>query len=141
MANAQTITLNLKAIGDFSDVTSDIQQVQQMLKKLKLPPNLEQSFESVFTDLTKETTKYQNLLNSGFKKKSDVTGLESSGQKINKLLQKMKTEMGKIDSSTLEQSFQVDPSKLEALNSKMKELQTRMNSKLGSDEFKKLKNK
>lgn len=139
MANATNIQLNLKAIGDFSDVTGDISQVQKMLQQLKLPANLTQNFDGIFTDLTRETKKYQSLLDSGFKKKSDVTGLESSGQRINKLLQKLKQEMGKIDPSMLEKSFQVDPTALDALNQKMKDLQGQLTKSLGTEQFASLK--
>ena len=36
----------------------------------------------IFTDLEKEAEKYQKHLNSGFKSKSDVTGLEKAGERI-----------------------------------------------------------
>jgi hypothetical protein len=39
------------------------------------------------------------------KKKGDVTGLESSGARISKLLATLKADMAKIDSSALENSF------------------------------------
>lgn len=141
MANAQTIQLHLKAIGDFSDVTGDISQVQQMLGKLNLPPNLRKSFEATFANLSKETTKYQNLLNGGFKSKGDVTGLEKSGTKINNLLKTLQADMAKIDPSILERSFQVDPTKLDALKQKMTELQSQFNQRIDSSQFDGLRTK
>ena len=139
MANAQTFQLHLKAIGDFSDVTNNVQQVQQALGQLKLPPALKKSFESTFQDLSKETAKYQQLLESGFKKKGDITGLESSGDKINKLLNTLKSNMAKIDPGILQKSFKIDPSAVEKLTAKMKELKGQLTGKLNSDEFKVLK--
>jgi hypothetical protein len=60
--------------------------LQKKLEKIKLPAKFKDNFDNIFSDLTKETAKYQKLLNSGFKTKKDVTGLEASGQKINTLL-------------------------------------------------------
>ena len=139
MANAQTIQLNLKAIGDFSDVTGDISQIQQMLNKIKVPQSLKNSFDGIFDDLTKETTRYQRMLDSGFKKKGDVTGLESSGERINNLLQRLKGEMGKIDGAALERSFQIDPSKIQDLQNKVATLRTDLQSLMSSDPMAQLK--
>ena len=59
----------------------------------------------IFDDLTAETKKYQRFLDSGFKKKSDITGLEASGARINNLLKRLKVEMGKISQEDLTKSF------------------------------------
>ena len=139
MANAQTITLNLKALGDFSDVTGDISQIQQMLNKIKVPANLKNNFDGIFEGLTKETQRYQKLLDSGFKKKSDITGLESSGTKINNLLKRLKVEMDKIKTSDLQKSFQVDPSKMQELTQKAKALQTNLQAIMSSGDMSKFK--
>ena len=137
MANAQTIILNLKTVSDFSDVTKDINQVQQMLDKIKMPDTLKNSFNNIFTSLTAETQKYQNFLNSGFKTKGDVTGLESSGQKINALLQKLQVEMGKIKTEDLRQSFQIDPSKMQELSKRAAELQKNLQNIMSSGDMQK----
>ena len=139
MANAQNITLHLKALGDFSDVTGDITQIQQMLNKLKLPPALKSSFEGIFDDLTTETQKYQRLLDSGFKKKSDVTGLEASSGRINGLLKRLRGEMDKISDADLQKSFQIDPSKIQELSNKAKELRANLQNAMSTDAMTKFK--
>ena len=138
---AQDVVLNLKVIGSFQDVTSGITQVQQMLGKVKLPDNLKNSFNGIFSNLTTETKKYQDLLNSGFKKKGDVTGLESSAGKINTMLQKLRVEMDKIKDSDLRNSFQVDPAKLDQLTQKAAELQKNLQGIMSSSGMVELKNK
>ena len=102
----------LKLLGDFSDVNGNISQLQQKLDKIKMPAKFKGNFESMFSDLAKETTKYQKLLNSGFKTKGDVTGLEASGERISTLLQRIKAEMNKIEPGMLEKAFEIDPSRL-----------------------------
>jgi hypothetical protein len=42
------------------------------------------------------------LLNSGFKNKKDVTGLEASGKRINGLMKSLSANIKKIDASSLE---------------------------------------
>ena len=137
---AQDVVLNLKVIGSFQDVTSGITQVQQMLGKVKLPDNLKNSFNGIFSNLTTETKKYQDLLNSGFKKKGDVTGLESSAGKINTMLQKLRVEMDKIKDSDLRNSFQVDPAKLDQLTQKAAQLQKNLQSIMSSSDMVGFKN-
>lgn len=108
--NAQNLKLYIKAITDFSDVQSNVKNVQEVINRLKLPDNLKNSFAGVFSGLEKETEKYQKLLNSGFKNKKDVTGLEQSGEKISQLLTKLHTQMSKISPDMLKNVFNIDPS-------------------------------
>ena len=128
MANSTTIQMVLKLLGDFSDVNSDISQLQQKLDKIKLPAKFKGNFDNIFSDLTKETTKYQKLLNSGFKTKGDVTGLEASGERINTLLQRLRAEMSKIDPTALAKTFEVDPSKIREANAEVEKVQKKLQS-------------
>lgn len=113
MANAQTIQVNLKVMGDVQDVISNMSQVQKALTSLKLPDNLKNSFSKTFQDITKETTKIQGIMSSGFKNKGDVTALEKSYQKINQLIFGLQNNLGKITPNILQESFQIDTQALE----------------------------
>ena len=115
MANAKTITINLKAISDFSDVQSNVSQIQKMLGQLKLGPELTQKSGQIFSNLEKEAIKFQKFLDSGFKSKGDVIGLEASGKRIEQLFGQLQGIIGKIDPTILQQSFQIDPSKIDEL--------------------------
>ena len=136
MANAKTIEIILKAIGDFGDVKGNIDVIQKSLNQLKLNPQLKQNFSNIFADLQKQTAKYQDYLNSGFKTKGDVTGLEKTGNKINALLNQLQTNMNKIDPSVLKESFKIDTTQFEELNNKLKETQNTINQITSSDKFK-----
>ena len=138
MANAKTIEIILKAIGDFGDVKGNIDVIQKSLNQLKLNPQLKQNFSNIFADLQKQTAKYQDYLNSGFKTKGDVTGLEKTGNKINALLNQLQTNMNKIDPSVLKESFKIDTTQFEELNNKLKETQNKINQITSSDNFKSL---
>ena len=126
MANSTTIQMVLKLLGDFSDVNGNISQLQQKLDKIKMPAKFKGNFESMFSDLAKETTKYQKLLNSGFKTKGDVTGLEASGERISTLLQRIKAEMNKIEPGMLEKAFEIDPSRLREVQQEVTKVQEKM---------------
>ena len=136
MANARTIEFILKAIGDFGDVKGNIDTIQKSLNQLKLNPQLKQNFSNIFADLQKQTAKYQDYLNSGFKTKGDVTGLEKTGNKINALLNQLQTNMNKIDPSVLKESFEIDTTQFEELNKQIKEAQSSIEQITSSDNFK-----
>ena len=134
-ATAKEIILNLRMISDVSDVNANINKIQQAMSKLNMPPELKQKFSGLFTDLEKETKNYQNLLNSGFKTKKDVTGLEASGKKINALMKSLETSMRQIDSSILEESFKVDPARLQGLNRELDQTKNKLSEIRTSEGF------
>lgn len=129
MANAQTIQVNLKMVSDISDVTSNMSNVQKALGSLKLPDNLKTSFSKTFSDIEKETNKIQGLMSSGFKKKGDVTALENSYKKINQLMFQLQGNMNKISPKVLNDSFQLDPAKIEASKNQIQGLVQQLNQK------------
>ena len=126
MANSKTFEIILKAIGDFSDVKNNIGIIQKSLNQLKLSPDLKQKFSNIFADLEKQTQKYQEYLNSGFKTKGDVTGLEKTGNRINQLLSQLQAGMNKIDPSILQQSFNIDTTKITELNKQLEQYEAKL---------------
>lgn len=126
MANSQTITINVKAIADMSDVLSNTKQIQNALSQLKLPPNLKASFIKSFGDIEKEVAKVQTILNKPTKSKSDVTGLEKGFDKINTLLLQLQANMGKINPKILQESLTIDTKKLDEANKKVADLQKKL---------------
>ena len=121
MAN-KTITFLLKTISDFSDVERGIDSFQKDLSQLKLPAKFKDNFKNIFNELTIETKNYQKFLDSGFKKKSDITGLESSGKKISSLLKQLKKEFNNIPEDVLAKSVNS-----EALNQARKDAENLAN--------------
>ena len=121
--NAQNLKLYIKAISDFSDVQSNVKNVQQVLEKLKLPDNLKKNFTGLFTSFEKEAEKYQKFLNSGFKTKKDVTGLEQAGKNITQILTKIQSQMGSISTSHLKEVFKIDSSALVEAQNRVAEIQ------------------
>ena len=134
-ATTSEILLKLKMISDVSDVTGNVKQIQQVLNKIDMPKDLKQKFTGVFADLERETKNYQNLLNSGFKGKKDVTGLEASGKRINALMKTLETNMKGIRTEDLERSFRVDPASIQKLNKELEEARTNLSNIISSSGF------
>ena len=134
-ATTSEILLKLKMISDVSDVTGNVKQIQQVLNKIDMPKDLKQKFTGVFADLERETKNYQNLLNSGFKGKKDVTGLEASGKRINTLMKTLKTSMKEIRTEDLERSFRVDPASIQKINKELEEAKTNLSNIISSSRF------
>ena len=134
-ATTNEILLKLKMVSDISDVTGNVKQIQQVLNKIDMPKDLKQKFTGVFADLERETKNYQNLLDSGFKGKKDVTGLEASGKRINTLMKTLETSMKGIRAEDLERSFRVDPASIQKLNNELEEARTNLSNIISSSGF------
>ena len=123
MANSETITINVKAIADMSDVLSNTKQIQNALNQLKLPANLTTQFNQNFSNIEREAAKVQAILSKPVKTKADLTGLESSFKKINTDLIQLQNGINKINPTILRDSFQIDTSKLVAAREEVQKLE------------------
>ena len=129
MANNE-ILLKLKAISDFSDVQSNVKTLQNYFSKLKLPKGITKNLDKSLEKLDSELQSFQGHLNSGFKNKSDVTGLEKSGQKIVQLFGDIERTINDIDSETLRKAFQIDTSDLEKAEKEVADIRDQIKKKL-----------
>lgn len=136
MASSQTFTFNIKAIADMKDVLDNVQNIQTALGKLKLPNNLQTSFDKTFSSLTKEIEHYQEILNRPKKTKSDVTGLEKSGAKIISLYDQIISKIKTIDNSTLKNAFKdMGEEHVKNLRNQIDQLQTQLSNLGKSNNF------
>ena len=125
MANSQTFTFNIKAVADMQDVISNVTNIQNALKQLKLPNDLQKSFKSTFSNLESELEKYQKLMANGFKTKGDATALERSGNNILRLYNDIINKINSMDDSTLKKAFEdMGAKEVENLKQQLDELQT-----------------
>ena len=131
MANEQTIKINLKAVADFNDVASNVQEIQKVLSQLKLPDNLKNSFSNTFKELDKILSKAQGQLDKGFQSKSDLTAYSKSIKQINALMSSLQSNMSKINPNILKDSFQIDTSALDRMNQKITEAKKKLSQEIG----------
>ena len=130
MANEQTIKINLKAVADFNDVASNVQEIQKVLSQLKLPDNLKNSFSNTFKELDKVLSKAQGQLDKGFQSKSDLTAYSKSIKQINALMSSLQSNMSKINPNILKDSFQIDTSALDRMNQKITEAKKKLSQEI-----------
>ena len=115
-----------KVPKDLFDVSSNIKQLQNALKTMKLPSSMSAGFTTQFNSLEKELLHYQDLLNRPVKTRADVSALEKSSNKIHQLFNNIITDIGKINSTKIKSN--VDSSKLQEYQSRLKELKQEMAS-------------
>ena len=115
-----------KVPKDLFDVSSNIKQLQNALKTMKLPSSMSASFTTQFNSLEKELLHYQDLLNRPVKTRADVSALEKSSNKIHQLFNNIIIDIGKINSTKIKSN--VDSSKLQEYQSRLKELKQEMAS-------------
>lgn len=108
MAN-KTFNITGKVNLDISSVQSQLNNMQKILSNLKLPKNMSAQFTEMFTKLNSELSNYQDRLNKGFKTKSDVTGLEKSGNTIISTFRKLDKEWDKLSGMDLSSIIKLNP--------------------------------
>ena len=133
MANSQTFTFNIKAVADMKDVVSNVQNIQNALKQLKLPTNVQESFRKTFGELDKELDKYQKLMAGGFKTKGDANALEKSGNNILHLYEKIVSTINSLDDSALKKAFaDLGAKEVENLKNQLTQLQDTLKQKVST---------
>lgn len=104
------VDMTLRANMDLSQVSSGLNQMQSILKQLKLSPSLKKEFDSLFTDAANQLEKYQSKLESGFKTKGDIAGFDKIAQGLEKSLGKIDTAWTKLQGKDLSNLVKLDSS-------------------------------
>ena len=136
MANSQTLTLNIKALFDASDVKSKVSDIQSALSRLKLPDKLATDLNSSFTSVNKALDDFISKTEKGVKTKADASGISKSFETVTKELNKLDNLMIKVksqlgDSVNLSNIIKVDEktkAELDAIQERIKTLQNEIAS-------------
>ena len=104
------VDMTLRANMDLSQVSSGLNQMQSILKQLKLSPSLKKEFDSLFADAANQLEKYQSKLESGFKTKGDIAGFDKIAQGLEKSLGKIDTAWTKLQGKDLSNLVKLDSS-------------------------------
>lgn len=123
---SKVMEFKAKFIGDVSDITSNIKDLQQELNKLTLPDNLKGQFTKVINNLEKNTEKASKSLAAGFKTKGDVSSYEKTMNLIVSDMEKLSVLMDRIDVSKLD--FKVDGTQIKALVEYIAQLKAQINA-------------
>lgn len=85
----ETIRVKLEAIGDFSDITKNVNTLQKSFTKLKMPDKLSEGFKKNFSEIDNTVEQIQKKLVDGIKTPGDVAQLE-------KLFNRLSASAGQI---------------------------------------------
>ena len=110
------INILLRTDMDIGNAAKEADKLRQVFSKISLPAENETKINKLFNNLNDEIAKYQNKLKSGFKTKTDVTGLENTGKNINRIFEQINSEFGKVQKMNLGEIFKIDPKVQEEIN-------------------------
>ena len=124
----------LEQITDVSSTLEGIKKVQEALKKLTLPPEIQDSFDKIFQKAEKQAEKANTALASGFKNKGDVKKYSDAMDQIvgsyDELIRKINTlnRTKKINLSIDDTSLKTVLDELKTLNEQWKKSNNELNS-------------
>lgn len=110
MAEKNVVNMTIKANMDISQMSAGITQMQGILQKLKLPSDIKRQFDGLFSAATTDLEKYQSKLQSGFKTKGDVTGLEKIGRSLEATFSSIEKEWAKLQGLDISKIVNLEPS-------------------------------
>lgn len=120
MAKNSKISLTVDILGNVTDLNDSLKAVQNNLSKLKLPTNISNNFNNLFTKLSKEIETFQSKASSTIRTTSDMRAIEKSGDKIIDLYRRLTMQVQNLNSLSDKQKAELIPS--DSLN-KMNKLQ------------------
>ena len=120
MAKNSKISLTVDILGNVTDLNDSLKIVQNNLSKLKLPTNISNNFNNLFTKLSKEIETFQSKASSTIRTTSDMRAIEKSGDKIIDLYRRLTMQVQNLNSLSDKQKAELIPS--DSLN-KMNKLQ------------------
>lgn len=132
MANNE-ILLKVRGLSDFSDIQDDVKSLQTYFSKLKLPKGIAKNLESSLEGLDKELLTFQKHMDSGFKTKGDITGLEKSGKKIIQTFEKIEKTIQGLDTDELKSMFSKEVTQISELEKRIKQLSASMSKQFSGN--------
>ena len=124
--------LRLKPVMDVSDISGSVQQLQQYLNKLNLPPKLKGEFKSTFIEVENKVASIQQKLDSGFKTKGDVTGLEKEFKSLDVLFKQFSSKLQGLDASKFK-GITFNTPEIKEAKQQIAALQEQLNKQLPTD--------
>ena len=109
MSNKNVIDMTIRANMDISNIGSDISQIQNFLKKVKLSPEAKRSFDNLFDEAITDLEKIQKRIDKGFKTKGDITGFEKVSSGLDATFKKIENKLFKLYNLSDKELFKLDP--------------------------------
>lgn len=127
MARNQDFTLNIKALFDASDVKNKVNDLQSAFKNIKLPDNLQKSFNKNINDLIKSVNDFESKAGKGIQNKTDANSITKAIDNVIKDFTKVEDVIVKIQSeinssTDLSKIIKLDDSKLQKIQQLKKDI-------------------
>lgn len=119
----QVIGVTIKGIGDFSDVVSNVGNVQKALTKLKLPDKLGDSLNKNISNFMKEYDKYQKKIAEGIHTQGDQNAVNKSLNSMLNSYEKIIKDFGKISSKDFKDIFNLDEGQFASVQKRIKDIE------------------
>lgn len=109
MGNKNVVDMTIRANMDLSNITSDISQIQNYLKKISLSPETRRSFDGLLDEALSDLEKIQKRIDKGFKTKGDVIGFEKAASGVDATFKKIENKLFKLYNLSDKELFKLDP--------------------------------
>ena len=119
----QVIGVTIKGIGDFSDVVSNVNNVQKALTKLKLPDKLGDSLNKNISNFTREYEKYQKKIAEGIHTQGDQNAVNKSLNSMLNSYEKIINDFSKLSKKDFKEIFNFDDSTFASVQKRIKDIQ------------------
>lgn len=108
MASQHKITIGVDFQASVGNIQNAVKNIQSSLQSLKFPPNMAKSFESTFSRLETEFTKFSAKASSKEMTFGDFRDMEKSGRRIIELYNQLKVQiksLGNLSDTELKKMF------------------------------------
>ena len=93
---SERVTVQVDAIGNFSNLIGEVGKFRSQLQNLKLPNNLTAKLEKGFDNVESKVAHFQNLLGKEITTKSDFSKLISSARAAETAIDGLKKDISSI---------------------------------------------
>ena len=93
---AERVTVQVDAIGNFSNIIGEVGKFRSQLQSLKLPDKLTAKLEKGFDNVESKVAHFQSLLSKGITTKNDFSKLVSSARSAETAIDGLKNDIKSI---------------------------------------------
>lgn len=93
---SEQVTVQVNAIGNFSNLTGEMNKFKSQLQGLKLPKNIMSGIEKAMDNVSEKANKFQSLLAKGINSKGDYSRLVSSAKEYETAISQLDRAMDRV---------------------------------------------
>ena len=94
--SSEKITIQVDAIGNFSNLTGQVNNFKSQLKNLKLPDNITSKLEKSLDNMQEKASKFQSSLRKGISGKSDFSKLVKDAEAYRSAMSRLEKDLDSV---------------------------------------------